>query len=181
MIRQITITNFRSIRKEIVSTEEITSFVGKNDAGKSNLLRALNLFFNNKTDAESDFNFNSDFNINATIQQRKAKEIKVELVLKLPRSYRRPNKPDTVYWSRTWRAEGYHDEVQQYCVISNGRIKNKTDFTKSSRIPYLLKSINYIYIPAIKDANFFRDLQGQLYDVLATASDQGLHASANSF
>jgi energy-coupling factor transporter ATP-binding protein EcfA2 len=181
MIRQITITNFRSIRKETISTEEITTFVGKNDAGKSNLLRALNLFFNNKTDAESDFNFNSDFNINATVQQRKAKEIKVELVLKLPRSYRRPNKPDTVYWCRIWRAEGFHDEVQQFCVISNGRVKNKTDFPKSSRIPYLLKSINYIYIPAIKDANFFRDLQGQLYDVLATASDQGLHASANSF
>ncbi|MGI2133305.1 ATP-dependent nuclease [Shewanella baltica] len=181
MIRHITITNFRSIRKETVPAEEITTFVGKNDAGKSNLLRALNLFFNSKTDADSDFNFNSDFNINATVQQRKAKEIKVELVLKLPRSYRRPNKPETVYWSKTWRAEGFHDEALQYCEISHGRIKNKTDFPKSSRIPYLLKSINYIYIPAIKDANFFRDLQGKLYDVLATASDQGLHASANSF
>ncbi|HHC6526324.1 TPA: AAA family ATPase [Vibrio parahaemolyticus] len=48
MIRQITITNFRSIRKETISTEEITTLVGKNDAGKSNLLRALNLFFNGK-------------------------------------------------------------------------------------------------------------------------------------
>ncbi|MDN3685196.1 AAA family ATPase [Vibrio sinaloensis] len=117
MIRQITITNFRSIRKETISTEEITTLVGKNDAGKSNLLRALNLFFNGKTDADTDFNFQSDFNINAVVQQRKAKEIKVELVLKLPRSYRKSGKPDTVYWSRTWRADGFHDEVQQHCEI----------------------------------------------------------------
>lgn len=181
MIRQITITNFRSIRKETISTEEITTLVGKNDAGKSNLLRALNLFFNHKTDADTNYNFQSDFNINAIVQQRKAKEIKVELVLKLPRSYRKSGKPDTVYWSRTWRADGFHDEVQQHCEIKSGRVINKTNFPQRSKIPNLLKSINYIYIPAIKDADFFRDLQGQLYDVLATASEQGLHASANSF
>ncbi|MEG3695268.1 AAA family ATPase [Vibrio coralliirubri] len=181
MIRQITITNFRSIRKETISAEEITTLVGKNDAGKSNLLRALNLFFNGKTDADTSFNFSSDFNINATVQQRKAKEIKVELVLKLPRSYRNSGKPDTVYWSRTWRANGFHAEVQQHCEIVNGRAANKTDFPRRSKIPYLLRNINYIYIPAIKDANFFRELQGQLYDVLAAASEQGLHNSANSF
>ncbi|MBS4673561.1 ATP-dependent nuclease [Aeromonas hydrophila] len=181
MIRQITITNFRSIRKETISTEEITTFVGKNDAGKSNLLRALNLFFNGKTDADTDYNFQSDFNINAIVQQRKAKEIKVELVLKLPRSYRKPDQPDTVYWSKIWRADGFHDEVQQHCEVKGGAVVNKRNFPKRSKIPSLLKSINYIYIPAIKDANFFRDLQGKLYDVLAISSEQGLHASANSF
>ncbi|BCV41355.1 ATP-dependent nuclease [Shewanella algae] len=181
MIRQITITNFRSIRKETFSTEEITTFVGRNDAGKSNLLRALNLFFNGKTDADTAYNFQADFNINATVQQRKAKEIKVELVLKLPRSYRKSDKPDTVYWSRTWRTDGFHDEVQQHCEMISGRVINKKNFPQRSKIPNLLKSINYIYIPAIKDANFFRDLQGQLYDVLATSSERGLHASANNF
>lgn len=45
MIRQITITNFRSVNKQSFYAEEITTFVGKNDAGKSNILRALNLFF----------------------------------------------------------------------------------------------------------------------------------------
>lgn len=181
MIRQITITNFRSIRKETVSSEEITVLVGKNDAGKSNVLRALNLFFNGKTDAESDYHFDSDFNINAVVQKNKAKEIKVDLVLKLPKSYRKPNKPDTVLWTKTWRSEGFHSEKQQYCDIRNGRIINKEAFPQRSKIPNLLSSINYIYIPAIKDANFFRDLQGQLYDVLAAASEQGLHASANNF
>lgn len=111
MIRQITISNFRSIRKETISAEEITTLVGKNDAGESNLLRALNLFFNGKTDAEQAFDFKADFNINATVQQRKAKEIVVELVLKLPRSYRKEGSPDTVYWKRTWRADGFHSEV----------------------------------------------------------------------
>ncbi|UML94262.1 ATP-dependent nuclease [Shewanella xiamenensis] len=181
MIRQITITNFRSIRKETISSEEITTLVGRNDAGKSNLLRALNLFFNGKTDADTNYNFESDFNINAIVHKQKAKEVKVELVLKLPRSYRKPSSPDTVYWSKVWRAEGFHAEEQKLCELKDGRIISKSDFPARSKIPYLLKCINYIYIPAIKDANFFRDLQGQLYDVLAAASGQGLHTSAKSF
>jgi hypothetical protein len=41
--------------------------------------------------------------------------------------------------------------------------------------------VNFIYIPAIKDKNFFIDLQGKIYDVLAQAAESDLHSSANSF
>ncbi|MGB0893232.1 MAG: ATP-dependent nuclease [Parashewanella sp.] len=181
MIRLINITHFRSIRKLSLTSEEITTFVGKNDAGKSNILRALNLFFNGKTDSHKDFNFNADFNIHAKTYKQRAKEITVELVLKLPSSYRRNELPHTVYWKKVWRESGFHKEEVCYCVLKNGRITNKQEFPSKSKIPFLLKNINFTYIPAIKDRDFFKELQGELYDVLTNSSDAGLHSSANSF
>lgn len=41
--------------------EEINVFSGSNDSGKSNVLKALNLFFNNVTDFDSPLEFQSDF------------------------------------------------------------------------------------------------------------------------
>jgi predicted ATPase len=183
MIRQITITNFRSVNKQSFYAEEITTFVGKNDAGKSNILRALNLFFNNHTDSQEPFSFSSDFNINARVYKQRAKEIVVELVLKLPRSYRKEGYPDTVYWKKVWRENGLHrlSEVQQYCILNKGRVTKKQDFPSRSKIPNLLSNINFMYVPAIKDKDFFKELQGQLYDVIAATTEQGLRGSATSF
>lgn len=183
MIRQITIRNFRSIHKQTFSSEEITTFVGKNDAGKSNILRALNLFFNNETDPLKKFNFNDDYNVNAKVAQNKAKEISIELVFKLPASYRKDDQPDTVFWKKTWREHGVHSqgEIQQYCRLRRGAIVHKTNFQPRSKIPNLLSNISFIYIPAIKDQRFFSDLQGRLYDVLAISTEQGFHTSAADF
>ncbi|OUS14633.1 hypothetical protein A9Q93_07640 [Nonlabens dokdonensis] len=55
-IFDITIKNFRGISElEKLKVGEINSFVGKNDAGKSNILKALNTFFNEKFDTNDIF------------------------------------------------------------------------------------------------------------------------------
>ena len=50
IIEKIEIENFRSIKKKVTLEDSPTSsfkvFVGPNNSGKSNILRALNLFFN---------------------------------------------------------------------------------------------------------------------------------------
>lgn len=43
-IKHIHIKNFRSIVNTMLDIEEMNIFVGLNDAGKSNVLKALNLF-----------------------------------------------------------------------------------------------------------------------------------------
>lgn len=183
MIRLITIKNFRSLQAQTISTEEITTFVGNNDAGKSNILRALNLFFNGETDHKTPLNFNADFNLNAKVYKQRAREITIELGLKLPRSYRRDNYPDTIYWKKVWRESGEHKESEEikYCTIKNNKFLNKQDFPARSKITSLAHNINYIYIPAIKDRNFFVELQGKIYDVLSQSAEGGLHSSAQSF
>lgn len=47
-IRRIEITNFRSIQKIVIDSARLQVIVGNNDAGKSNILRALNLFLTHK-------------------------------------------------------------------------------------------------------------------------------------
>lgn len=55
-IFDITIKNFRGIAElENLKVGDINSFVGKNDSGKSNILKALNTFFNEKFDANDVF------------------------------------------------------------------------------------------------------------------------------
>lgn len=52
-IRRIEITNFRSIQKIVIDSARLQVIVGNNDAGKSNILRALNLFLTHKQTQES--------------------------------------------------------------------------------------------------------------------------------
>lgn len=48
-LHQLKLKNFRSYKTEIcIEFENLTTFVGKNDAGKSTILEALEIFFNNK-------------------------------------------------------------------------------------------------------------------------------------
>lgn len=180
MIRQITIKNFRSIIKQNVSVEEITTFVGRNDAGKSNILRALNLFFKGRTDYNKDYDFVSDYCVFAPDHSQRAKEITVELVFKLPKSYRKDDLPDFVYWTKVWRKSGLHRAGEKWgiCDLVGDVIKNRQDFPEKSQIPALLGRIDFEYIPAIKDERYFENLQVKLYDAL---SELGLHESSSSF
>lgn len=70
-IRRIEITNFRSIQKMVIESNRLQVIVGNNDAGKSNILRALNLFFNGLTNPGEDFNFATDYNIYAANKDSK--------------------------------------------------------------------------------------------------------------
>lgn len=55
-IFDITIKNFRGISNlQKLKVGDINSFVGKNDSGKSNILKSLNTFFNEKFDANDVF------------------------------------------------------------------------------------------------------------------------------
>ncbi len=46
----ISIEHFRCYKEKVtVTTSDLTTFVGKNDIGKSSILEALEIFFNNDT------------------------------------------------------------------------------------------------------------------------------------
>ncbi len=49
-LESVLIKNFRCYRDEVtVAMAELTTFVGKNDIGKSSILEAFEIFFNNDT------------------------------------------------------------------------------------------------------------------------------------
>ena len=61
VLKRIHIKNFRSISDATIDLDDFNFFVGKNDSGKSNVLKAVNLFFNDKTDYDTPFKRNHDF------------------------------------------------------------------------------------------------------------------------
>ena len=61
-IKEISINRFRSIGKMEIFVDNITIFSGKNNSGKSNILKALNLFFNKETSFHTQYNHDVDYN-----------------------------------------------------------------------------------------------------------------------
>ena len=58
-IERIQIKNFKSIKSIKFAPRDINVFVGENDSGKTNILRALELFFDpTKRPNEADKNYN---------------------------------------------------------------------------------------------------------------------------
>ena len=48
-LTKLKLKNFRGYREEtIINFDDLTAFVGKNDVGKSTILEALDIFFNDK-------------------------------------------------------------------------------------------------------------------------------------
>ena len=75
-ITEISIKNFRSIVNMNI------------DVGKSNVLKALNLFFNNETDYNEKFAFESDFSQLFPQKSKKAKEIVIKIIFEVPQIYK---------------------------------------------------------------------------------------------
>ena len=64
VVESITIRYFRSVYTLTISPcNDITVITGKNDVGKSNVLKALNLFFCQQTDHLNGFNFSEDYSM----------------------------------------------------------------------------------------------------------------------
>ncbi|MGV2787674.1 AAA family ATPase, partial [Clostridium perfringens] len=48
-LKRLIIKNFRSYKEEIqIPIDDFTALIGKNDIGKSTILEAMEIFFNNK-------------------------------------------------------------------------------------------------------------------------------------
>lgn len=69
LIESVQVNNFRSILSETLHCENLTALVGANGAGKSSLLKALDLFYNSspKLDKEDFYNGNNSKEISVTV------------------------------------------------------------------------------------------------------------------
>lgn len=173
IIKNIVVKNFRSIVYQEFDTQQLNIFVGANDSGKSNILRALNLFFNNKTDYNKDFKFEHDYSKFAPIVQKKAKEIVIALEIYPPSNYTLHNGAGYIVWQKKWRREGFwEDEIWD----SNGN-----GLEKRSKIPAWLKSVKYRYVPAVKGDEFFAQLLSDLHDTLTFTSGHDFNDALNEF
>ncbi len=182
-IRRISIRNFRSIIDLTMDATDLTVIVGDNDCGKSNVLRALNLFFNGETNPNSTFNFSDDYNRFAEAKAKRAPEFEVEIDLELPPTYRK-NNGDLIRWRKRWRADGLQAEDEYWGIRlekrkrGNGFNEVVVDIDGRSRVPSLLSRIQFEYVPAVRSADFFQTLRGRIFQVIANASEQAVRQSS---
>ena len=184
-ITKIEIQNFRSVNDLTITPSKLSILVGRNDTGKSNVLRALNLFFNGQTNPEEPLNFNVDHNA-FNIPNRQAKEICVKLEISLPNGYRETN-GDFVVWEKRWRQDQLEPMLDRYegRRLRRGRrgttIADPVEIPVRSRLRPLLRNINYVYVPAIKDTRYFAELRAKIYNTVAETAAQTFHESSQEF
>lgn len=179
LINSIEIRYFRSIYK--LSLKQLTHLnvlSGCNDAGKSNILKALNLFFNNQTDLNKNFDFLRDFSYSRR-EEIKKKSIKGKQFINIKITFNSlgmyPNTlPKTFTVSKTWLRD---DEIPH--ISSNieshfnaGKIKNKSMVNAERSLSIFLNRIKYFYIPAIKDGRVFENILLQLQTALFKKSEK---------
>lgn len=166
IIESIRIKYYRSIlnttrgNQTHLVTSDLNIIVGSNDAGKSNYLRALNLFFNNNSEQGTPFCFWTDYSNQRHGIRREENRIEIELIINPPKKQSFKNN-GRVSWLKVWK-EG--------SIIPYEKIKylDGSSFTSNKRSSYYkwLKKIKFRYIPAIKSEQYFNDLMYDLYDVL---------------
>lgn len=158
-IKRIHIKNFRSIVDEMITLKDLNCFVGLNDSGKSNVLKALNLFFNGETDFDTPLDFENDYSKLAKRGQKQAKEIIVELDIVIPDTFKEKG---IKRWKKVWRSEGVHQDSLSEL------------FSAGSKGLTFLSRIQYLYIPAVKSNEYFRGLLSNVYLSMTQTANSAL-------
>ena len=190
IIEKIKIQYFRSFAGEqsIESCSDLNIFSGSNDSGKSNILRALNLFFTeNKTDFYKELDFQKDFSRQrdeATTKLRKGKKFTIAVLF---RKYDSVSQllTDTFWVEKTWYKD--RSATRETKLVEGSKIKKITEEDRpkfESATTRFLKRIHFQYVPAIKDESFFnllieeyqkslgKDLQKQLKQLEGKIQDE---------
>ncbi|MBD0411082.1 AAA family ATPase [Pseudoalteromonas distincta] len=177
-IEKVQIKNFRSFfgttqndKAEILNISDLNIFSGSNDSGKSNVLRALNLFFNGEIDNVHSFNFDTDFNIFKQNLTQKVIEIKVYF------NVNKRNVSITKFYDRSgYRNFEYrfiHKDNDNEIIIDSRQNKNEQRYKNNNSIlkqesgyrrsaMRLIQSISFSYVPAIREERFFSHLYGKI-------------------
>jgi predicted ATPase len=87
LITSVRIRGLRSIEDQALATVgNFTAFVGKNSSGKSNVLRALNLFFNQSIEPNKSLNFARD-HFEQVPRSKQKKRIRISVGFQLPSTF----------------------------------------------------------------------------------------------
>lgn len=87
LIQRVKVSGLRSILEaNLASTGHLTSLAGKNSSGKSNFLRALNMFFNNEVEAGKPPVFIRDHRVQP--KSKKKKRIEVQVTFSVPSRFK---------------------------------------------------------------------------------------------
>jgi predicted ATPase len=142
---------------------DLNIFFGENDVGKSNIMRALNLFFNDEVEPGFEFDFDIDFSAKRASEADAPGDVRsfayVKIWFNSPPEHRRAL-GESFYVKRTWSDSTLPSYRQEYSrhIDSPGRQQSLTKF---------LAKIKFTYIPAVKDRTVYSGLLTDAYEAIA--------------
>ncbi len=214
VIEKIEIKSFRSFgnrkqsKTQITKIKDLNIFSGANDSGKSNILRALNLFFNKQTNLNEFLNFDKDF---FQREHPDEQDVKQELITIKLTFWNEKNKginkkykdytrlPERFWVSRKWLKTSEFSSFQEddgvHIAFKTEKKDNWTEFYESDektlkryvtanlskQLTDFLGSIQFHYIPAIKGREYFSHLYGELQETLLKEANSSVNSNKTSF
>lgn len=181
---------------------------GSNDSGKSNILRGLNLFFNGNTDLNQFFDFDRDFFKKDNPDELDIKEELVTIKIWFSnrknkgKNYKQGEKvflPEKFWVSKKWKKTSVYSQCDPKSNIElsfryekkqadlehflglNGSLKSTIKASLQKQLTEFLSQIQYHYVPAIKDKQYFSHLFGELQQTLWKAQTSLVDKRKNDF
>ena len=195
IIEKIEIKNFRSFLgtkqtdQAIIShVTDLNIFSGSNDSGKSNILRALNLFFNDEIDSTHQFNFETEFTLLKKDVTQKVIEITIHFLIN-----KRPFSISKFYNRQGYRNFEYRfNEDGKEVIIDSRPEQNKRRYDVDGKTPNaaiykkengyrryaqrLIYWTSFSYVPAIRDERFFSHLYGKIILQIKNNEDKAIES-----
>lgn len=170
IIDKIEINYFRSIYTiSLKGCQDINVITGGNDAGKSNVLKALNIFFNNETEPHVDFDFLRDLSRYREVEARASKgRMTIWIRITFNNFLGWKSLPDKFTVKRTWN---------RYDNLPVDTVDEQIPATTLGRF---LARLKFHYIPAVRSRDIFSDLLAELHDVLLQDESAGLRQSSDA-
>lgn len=172
LIKSITIRYLRSVhRLPLKEIGDLTVFSGANDVGKSNILKTLNLFFNNQVDWLDPIDFYRDFSLRRLDEVRR-ESIKGKQFIRIDVEFRRPSSysgslPPTFTVTKWWFRDS---KVPQ----EDNSLEKQTDElptalgTARRMLSRFLNRVHFEYVPAIRDKQYHEHVLENLQETLIT-------------
>ena len=193
---------------KVSKVNQLNVISGANDSGKSNVLRGLNLFFNGYTELNEFFDFQRDFFKKENPDDDDIKEelttIKIWFHNNKNRNKNEKNETRVFLPERFWVSKKFKKTTQfsqsdissnvelsfkhekkesfDYFLSEDGEtLKSMTKASLQKQLTEFLGSIQFHYVPAIKDRQYFSHLYGELQQTLWKADKSSVDKKKNEF
>lgn len=169
LISKVEIDRFRSIREQRIDNfGNFTAFAGLNNSGKSNVLRALNAFFEDRTDSDLRVDFSQDY-YRHDLKAKKAKRFSVTITFDLPQSFKFRKGlqavEDLLGRSFKIRKLWTRDNPIPYYYLNDS--SNQINLDQRVLVEQFLSLVSFRYIPnRVLPLNIIRNEHKALRDVL---------------
>ncbi len=193
---------------KVAKVDHLNVISGANDSGKSNVLRGLNLFFNGFTALDEFFNFERDYFKKDELDENDVKEelttIKIWFHNEKNKSKNTKNSdrvflPEKFWVSKRWKKTTEYSQsvllsnielsfkhekrkhYKNFLDVKTGSLKSMTKASLQKQLTDFLGSIQYQYVPAIKDREYFSHLYGELQQTLWKADKSAVEIKKSEF